>query len=123
MIISIDTKQDSPDDIRKAISMLRSLIGEQDTITTPAQAPPAQDVSFASLFDSAPEMQGASTDLSGQSTNMPLSAASEPKKSDADLFSDLFSEEDLPEAEDKKEPPQEDEEPYSTSKKPKIEFY
>ena len=68
MIISIDTKQDSPDDIRKAISMLRSLIGEQDTITTPAQAPPAQDVSFASLFDSAPEMQGASTDLSGDIT-------------------------------------------------------
>ena len=118
MIISVDTKHDSHDDIKKVIAMLRHYVGEQGIVTNaPSQTTP--EASIANLFDM--PMAAPSSDSLTPSIQ-PLSEA--PKKSDADLFSDLFSAEDLPEAEEPKpEARQEDEEAYSTSKKPKIEFY
>ncbi len=50
MRITIDTKTDSRDEIRKAIRLLMGLVGGQDVYTndTPAEKPPAQP----NIFDS-----------------------------------------------------------------------
>ncbi len=117
MQITVDTKHDSHDDIRKVIAMLRHLVGEQDIFTNASPAPASQQQSaetFSNLFSDAENPQ-----LSKGFPASPEVVQPSEKKAD-DLFSDLLSEDDLPEA---KQQPDEEEEDESSSRKPKIEFY
>ncbi len=116
MQISVDTKHDSHEDIRRVIAMLQHLVGEKDVLTNaPASSPSEQQSTdmFANLFEDSP-----------QSTQTPEQAAPEiiqpAEKKMEDLFSDLLSEDDLPEA---KQQPEEEEEDETPLRKPKIEFY
>jgi hypothetical protein len=61
MKITIDTKEDSHDEIRRVIKMLSSLVGEQQPVFTnapvmeaPAEQKPADDV-LSSLFSNEEE--------------------------------------------------------------------
>ena len=114
MKITIDTTHDSTEDIEKAIAMLRHLIGEKDAFASPEpllqQGNAGTDL-FTSLLKEENQEQQMPTE-----TSQP-----EPKKAkDEELFSDLFSDEDVP-AEGKSAPPS-DEEGYA-HRKPKIELY
>jgi hypothetical protein len=119
MQITVDTKNDSHDDIRKVIAMLKHIVGEQDVLTNaPMQQPQNEQPSdFASLLG----------DLPSAATQEPDPASSQIETTPAqktvnDLFSDLLSEEDLPEAKSQPEEEEEDETAMQ-QKKPKIEFY
>ena len=118
MQISVDTKHDSQEDIRKVIAMLQHLVGDKVVITNAPSAPsesPEQQSNdmFANLFE----------DSSQSPPQEPSSApqiVQPSEKKMEDLFSDLLSEGDLPEAKQKPEEEEEDETPL---RKPKIEFY
>ena len=118
MIITVDTSHDSPDDIRKAISMLQHLIGENNLLSNAPQQPSQeQAAAFTNLFQDISADQSAS-----EPSSIILQAPSpqEAKKQGSDeLFSDLFTEEDVPRKGEEKET----EEGFSSSRKPKIEFY
>ncbi|MBI4145845.1 hypothetical protein HY489_00750 [Candidatus Woesearchaeota archaeon] len=69
MKLSIDTQADSKDDLRKAIDLLRSIVGEDIKTTNLEQSPlPSTDVAgLMSLFDNPPAQpveQPDQTDLS-----------------------------------------------------------
>jgi hypothetical protein len=107
MIISVDTKHDSHEDIRKVIAMLQHLVGEKELLTNAPQASEQQSTEmFAHLFsDAAPSQQPAPEIVQPAEKNV------------EDLFSDLLG--DAPEAGQTPDEEQEDEAP----EKPKIEFY
>lgn len=115
MQISVDTKHDSHEDIRKVITMLQHLVGDKEVLTNaPAPSQPSEQQTtdmFANLFqDSSPP----TPDQAAPEIVQPV------EKKTEDLFSDLLSEEDLPEA---KQQPEEGEEDETPLRKPKIEFY
>ena len=128
MKISIDTKEDSHEEISKVIKMLQNLVGEnQETFTNQPEPGNESSVSpFANIFG----------DASVPSTN-PLPEAASPEaaqeteaeetsQSAEDLFAELFSEEELKKMDIKKESEDEEEseeEVKSKDKKYGIELY
>ena len=123
MKISIDTKEDSHEDIRKIIKMLQNIVGDSHEIFTnqPQTTQETATSPFASIFgdNTAPQ----------ESTNPPQTEQEtqpeEASESTEDLFAELFSEEELKkmgktESEDEEES---DEEVKSKDKKYGIEFY
>ena len=117
MIITVDTKHDSPEDIRKIIAMLQNFLGDRELMSNAplGQSSEEQAAPFANIFQDMPAEQGASEP---SSIILPEQAAQEAKPSSDELFSDLFSEEDVPKQAEGKE-----DEEDSPSRKPKIEFY
>jgi hypothetical protein len=77
MKISIDTKEDSPEEIAKAIKMLQSLIGERESYPQ-AVVEQAQAAAFTNMFGDTPVIQDA------------------PKPSASELLDEKDNEEDLP---------------------------
>jgi hypothetical protein len=122
MQITVDTKHDSHEDIRKVIAMLRHLVGEKDIFSNSPDAQPIQEEqsaqTLASMF--ANDASGSSPSPSAQEPSLSPQIVQPAEKKMDDLFSDLLSEEDLPEA---KQQPEEEEEDEAPLKKPKIEFY
>lgn len=122
MQITVDTKHDSHEDIQKVIAMLRHLVGEKDIFTNASgQVSASQEQNaaqtLADMFSSDAQSSGQSSDLQPSIISPEIVQPVE-KKMD-DLFSDLLSEEDLPEAKQKPEVGEEE----TPIQKPKIEFY
>lgn len=142
MKVSIDTKEDSHEEIKKVIKMLQNLVGESGEIFT--NDPSVSDSSSVSVSpmsnifgdtSSASVAPSGSVEISSQETNESTEIGSssqekeETSQSTEDLFAELFSEEELKKMDPVKSPEDEDEEeelaakPKSKSKKPEIEFY
>jgi hypothetical protein len=151
MKISIDTKEDSHEEIKKVISLLSHLVGHsQDIVTnspTSFNPEPADKGSnpFASMFGDSSEQsltdnskndsQSSSTESFGsesidentsdlQGVQQPVEASSEaPSDSTEALFSELFSEDEINKM-DEDEHKQDDEQNDSEeTEKPSVEFY
>ena len=103
MKISLDTKEDSHDEIKKVIRMLQNLVGDsQEVFTNEPQA--AQESSpMANIFGDTPNtvQEQSSTEQTTQSIEgaqtqeTEEAQAGETTQSTDDLFAELFSEEEL----------------------------
>ena len=129
MKLTIDTKEDSPEDLRKVIRMLQNIVGDSQEVFTnqPGMLPPqaAESSPMANIFGdtSAPSsiLQN-SPDAASAETSAPetLVSSEETSQSAEDLFAELFSEEELK----KMDLPKEEEvELKPKDKKYSIEFY
>jgi len=133
MKVSIDTKEDSHDEIKKVISMLQNLVGDSQEIFS-------NDSSVAEASNSSPianifgDISSASSPISAEinsseqeSALSSIEAKEEVSQSTEDLFAELFSEEEIKKMEPAKAEEDEEEEleikPKSKSKRPDIEFY
>ena len=115
MKISIDTKEDSHEEIRKVIKMLQNLVGGQEVFTNQ----PSQETTspFANIFGDT--FQATPTSSEVQNKNAQTQETSE---STEDLLAELFSEEELKKM-DTATIKNEDEEIKPKEKKYNIELY
>ena len=127
MKISIDTKEDSHEDIRKVVKMLQHLIGDNQEIFTNEPTVAQEASPMANIFgdSSASEIP---TSEAAQETQQEASqeTTEETSQSTDDLFAELFSEDELKKMETKPKEEEEDEEEEmkpSKDKKYGIEFY
>lgn len=122
MKITVDTKEDSHEDIRKAIKILQNLIGDSQEIFTnqPSSESVGSQQSTASAFNN---IFGDASD-SSQSKAAPSETPeqTEETESTGDLFAELFSEEELKKM-DKAEIKDDVEEVKPKGKKYDIELY
>ena len=124
MKISIDTKEDSHEEIRKVIKMLQNLVGDSQEVFT--NIPSSQETisPIANIFGDNSSLQATtSSDATNEASTL---QSEETNQSTEDLFAELFSEEELKKMDIKKE--SEDEEESEEEVKPKdkkygIEFY
>lgn len=133
MKISVDTKEDSHDDIRKVIKMLQHLVGDNQEIFT-NQPEAAQEMAspIANIFgdsSSASETPAADSETAQETQSQAAQeAAEETSQSTEDLFAELFSEEELKKMDtakvkDEEEDEEEETKPKAKDKKHDIEFY
>ena len=136
MKLSIDTKEDSHEDLKKVIKMLQHIVGDsQEVFTNQPSASEAPSNPFANIFGDNSSVSNVQSPVENSSISLsagepaassetPAPAASE---STEDLFAELFSEEDIKKMESVKTPEDEDEEEEAEtkpkSKKHDIEFY
>ena len=136
MKISIDTKEDSHEEIKKVISMLQNLVGNSHEIFSndAAISEPLNSSPIANIFGDVSSVASSGPLESPENsaeTAAPSPPAEEEKEeisqSTEDLFAELFSEDELKKMEPLKEEEDEEEELESKSKpkskKPDIEFY
>ncbi len=130
MKISIDTKEDSHEEIRKVIKMLQNLVGEgQEIFSNEPDSSASSQSPIANIFGDASSVSSPSVDLSASETTQSLTETQETSGSTEDLFAELFSEEELKKMDTVKKEEDEDEEEEteakskSKSKKAEIEFY
>ena len=133
MKISIDTKEDSHEEIKKVIKMLQNLVGDhQEEIFTNQQtseqisAEPEPSSVFSSIFNDPPSQNQQAQEPQSAGHSDEANASKEESESTEDLFAELFSEEDLKKMEqsDVKKEDDEDEGAYKQkSKRPNIELY
>src|SRR3989338_10416391 len=102
MKISVDTKEDSHDDLKKVIRMLQHLVGDNQEIFTNEPSIAQEASPMANIFgdsSSASEppatSEAAETTQESQETEASQEAAEETSQSTEDLFAELFSEEEL----------------------------
>ncbi len=132
MKISIDTKEDSHEEIKKVIQMLRNLVGENQEVFTnqPISEATASTTEnpFTNIFGdssgAAPETN-ASSEINQET---PQQAETEIQdQSTDDLFAELFSEEEIKKMDNNSAKPEDEEEeeelPKAKSKKYGIELY
>ncbi|MBI2101868.1 hypothetical protein HYT53_04635 [Candidatus Woesearchaeota archaeon] len=123
MKISIDTKEDSHEEIKKVIKMLQNLVGDSGEIFT-NEPSEAQASPIANIFGDATNLTQEPT-TSSETIENTQAEATEP--STDDLFAELFSEEEIKKMDVKKESEEEEEsEEEVKSKKDKkygIELY
>ena len=137
MKISIDTREDSHEEIKKVISMLQNLVGgsgeifsNDSSISAASNSSPIANI-FGDSSSVSSSAELASSSETAESAVAPSSAEANEAASQSteDLFAELFSEEELKKMEPVKEPEDEDEEEElkskakPKSKKPDIEFY
>ena len=126
MKLTIDTKEDSHEDLRKVISMLQNIVGDSQEIFTnqpgmlPSQAQESSpianifgDISASSIAQNSSDAAPAETPASEASAS-----SDEASQSTEDLFAELFSEEELKKMDIPKE-----EEAEPKDKKYSIELY
>ena len=117
MKISIDTKEDSHEEIKKVINMLQNLVGDsQEIFTNEPQGAAASPM--ANIFGdiaSSPATETAQTTHETQ--------AEQTDQSTEDLFAELFSEDELKKMETNSAKEDDEELPKAKSKKYGIEFY
>ncbi|MDO8480941.1 MAG: hypothetical protein Q7S65_03935 [Nanoarchaeota archaeon] len=87
MELRIDTSKDSHEDIRKAIRMLQSLVG--DFSSEQKSAPAEASAELFSLFSDAPSTPSSSSALSSPSSPSASSPSSARKPSATQLLNDL----------------------------------
>ena len=129
MKVTIDTREDSHEDIKKVIKMLQHIVGDVEMFTNQPAAPESNTASpFANIFGDASNASA----ISGSAASMPqnqetnISPTEETTESTEDLFAELFSEEDLKkmgEPEESEEEEESQEEAKTKDKKYGIEFY
>ncbi len=112
MKISIDTKEDSHEDIRKVVRMLQHLVGDSQEVFTnePSILVPSQETQsrpLANIFgDSAVPSEAVSNAENADTSSLDSQQPAQPEESSQsteDLFAELFSEEDLKKMDIKKE--------------------
>ncbi|MBI3026497.1 hypothetical protein HYY70_00135 [Candidatus Woesearchaeota archaeon] len=126
MKISIDTKEDSHEDIRKVVRMLQNLVGDTHDVFTnqPESSNETSASPFANIFgDSNPPESAEPAEI----TTAPSQTAQQPQieetsESTEDLFAELFSEEELSKM-NVASVKGEEEEQKTNEKKQKIELY
>ena len=129
MKISIDTKEDSHDEIKKVIKMLQNLVGDSQEIFTnqpisESGSTEATGSPFANIFgDTSPSQD---TPISSETEK--AAETEETAESTEDLFAELFSEEelkkmDLVKSKEEEEDEEEKIKPKAKDKKYGIEFY
>ena len=129
MKLSIDTKEDSHEDLRKVIKMLQHIVGDSQEVFTnqpgilssqAAESSPIANI-FGDMSGSSSIAQNSSSDTVPAETSAPEAPASseEASQSTEDLFSELFSEEEIK----KMDLPKEEAETKPKDKKYGIEFY
>ena len=115
MEIKIDTKQDSPEEIRRAIRLLQNIIGDSsEAVTNQSPVSEAQTENLFNSVFSAPEEQAPSQ------TPAPAPVSEIKEESTEDLFAELFSEEEITSM---KKADEVEEEFPQTKSRPIIEFY
>ena len=130
MKVTIDTKEDSHDDLRKVIKMLQHIIGDSQEVfsnqpgmlqSQAAESSPIANI-FGDMSSSSSTAQGSSDAIPAE-TSAPESTSSseDASQSTEDLFAELFSEEELKKMDLPKE--EEEAEPKQKDKKYGIEFY
>ena len=136
MKLSIDTKEDSHEDLKKVIRMLQHIVGDSGEVFTNQPLPDANANPFSNIFGDSSSIAPSSSESSSVS-DLPSAPADEssaptsPSASEStdDLFAELFSEEEIKKMDVVKAPEDEDEEEElnskekTKSKKPDIEFY
>jgi len=126
MKVSIDTKEDSHEDIRKVIRMLQNIVGETQEVFTNQPQPTSEETTaspFANIFgDTATPSTTTPTETTTPETKEEIEETSE---STEDLFAELFSEEELKKMNhaEVKEEEKEEVDIKSKNKKFSIEFY
>ena len=134
MKISIDTKEDNHEDIKKVIKMLQHIVGDSQEVFT--NDPAAQEASpFANIFgdtaqatsspDTASQIESETAEAASET---PSPEASESSQSTEDLFAELFSEEeikkmDVPKVKEEEEDEEEENPQAKSKKKYDLEFY
>ena len=127
MKISLDTKEDSHEEIKKVIKMLQNLVGDsQEIFTNEPQSSQETAVPFTNIFGdtSNTAQQTSNTEQITKETEEAQAKATE--QSTEDLFAELFSDKELKKMEAtpaKEEDEKEEELPKTKSKKYGIEFY
>lgn len=131
MKVSIDTKEDSHDEIKKVIRMLQNLVGDSEEIfiNQPAEssAQPAENT-FTNIFGDASSSQESATSSETQEAKTEEAAEEvqeQTSESTEDLFAELFNEEEIKKMNQVqvKEEEAEEELPKTKDKKYSIEFY
>ena len=128
MKVTIDTKEDSHDDLRKVIRMLQHIIGDSQEVFSNQpgmlQSQAAESSPIANIFGDMPSSssteQGSSDTPQAETPSAEAPASEESSQSTEDLFSELFSEEEIKKMDLPKE---EEAEPKPKDKNFKIEFY
>ena len=128
MKVSIDTKEDSHEEIKKVIRMLQNLVGDSEEIFTnqPAEssAQPAENA-FTNIFGdtSNTSQETPNSEQTTEETEKPQ--AEEAAQSTEDLFAELFNEEEIKKINQAqvKEEEAEEELPKKKDKRYSIEFY
>jgi len=143
MQITIDTKEDSHEEIKKVIQMLQNLVGgsqeifsNDSSISSASNSSPISNIfGDATPASSSGESSGSSETAESQAAESEAASSSSAEaregssQSTDDLFAELFSEEELKKMEPVKAPEDEDEEEEikskekSKSRRPDIEFY
>lgn len=121
MKITIDTKEDSHDDIRKVIKMLQNLVGDyQEAFTSQPASSQTTENAFTNIFGDTSSIPEASATAS--------ETTEETSQSTEDLFAELFSEEEIKKMDASNVKNEDDKEDDEAEIKPKdkkhnIEFY
>ncbi len=132
MKLTIDTKEDSHEDLRKVISMLQNIVGDSQEVFTnqPGMLPSQTTESspIANIFgdtSSPSTIAQNSSDALQAETSAPESTSSSEEASQytEDLFAELFSEEELKKMDVKKEDAEENLDLKPKDKKYNIELY
>ena len=131
MKLSIDTKEDSHDEIRKVINMLQNIVGDSQQVFSNQPMPSDSSSSsspFGNIFGDAFAQPSVSVqDSADYSTTPEPAEEAAPSQSTGDLFAELFSEEELKKMDATKvkdeEEDEEEEIPKSKDKKFDIELY
>ena len=134
MKISIDTKEDSHEDIRKAIRMLQNIVGDMQEIFTnqPISSEASSQTAnpFINIFgDNSIDSQPAPAPETMPAEQSPEPGAAEAKETEEtsqsaeDLFAELFSEEELKKMDKVKNDEEDEGEIKPKSKRPSIELY
>ena len=125
MKISVDTKEDSHDDIKQVIKMLQHLVGDNQEIFTnqPTSEPGIETAGspFANIFGDTPSTPETSTTAS--ETTQTQETAEETSQSTEDLFAELFSEEELKKMDTSNVKNEDDKEDDEVEVKPKDKKY
>ncbi|MBI2653651.1 hypothetical protein HYX02_02455 [Candidatus Woesearchaeota archaeon] len=131
MKISIDTKEDSHDEIKKVIKMLQNLVGDAQEVfinqPVSEQSTETTGSPFANIFGdtSSSEAQSTTTETqeTTQETQAETDASESTPQSTEDLFAELFSEEELKKMDEVPAKEEGEEEIKPKDKNFKIEFY
>lgn len=119
MKISIDTKEDSRDDIKKVIKMLQNLVGDSQEIFTNQPEAVQETSPIANIFGDTSALSESSSTILETTQETQKEQTSE---STEDLFAELFSEDELKKMDNAKGD-EEEEEIKSKGKKYSIELY
>ena len=97
MKISIDTKEDSHEEIKKVINMLQNLVGEsQEIFSNDSSGSSAYNQSpIANIFGDASSVSSSAKSTTSSETTQSSAETKETSESTEDLFAELFSEEEL----------------------------
>lgn len=126
MKVSIDTKEDSHEDIRKVIKMLQNIVGGNQEIFTNQPISEANNADTQSAFTNIFGDTSASSQTSENAPETTQEAKEETSESTEDLFAELFSEEEIKKMDTatvKDEEDKEEEASKTKDKKYSIEFY